>query len=221
MNNELKYKILYLCNSNSEIETHIEIEYKGQSKMFFTELDASQDIYQNYLTGFVPTHVFHYPDQRRYNFRAEWIEMLLYYFQLKSIIEPDLDYLTLIDNQIFHDIFLLTGFSTFNSNVSLFLYDKYLFNNYIISDLEYQEYSMYHRLLDCFIHFQFKTQQILMKDNYNIEELYKNIVSYSDHNGIYNLKDEFKEFVEWSYKNNHDIFSYDETYIILNDEINF
>lgn len=224
MNNDLKYKIHYFQNKNTEIETHIELEYKGQKKMFYSGLMTSQEIYQTYLSGLFPIDIFQYPVQRRYNFRIEWIEMLLYNFQIKSIIEPELDYLFFIEEKIINDINLLSGYSSYNTNISLFLYDKYSFlydeNDTDTPFPEYKDYSHYHRLLDCFIQYQFTNQLILMKGNYNIQELFTNVNAYINHNYIFNLKDEFKEFVEWSHKNNYDIFNNYDIYKILNDEKN-
>lgn len=222
MSNTLRYKIFNVKNINGEIETHVEIEIKDLKINFNSGLITSQAKFDNYKNGIFSLDILGYLFQENYLFQLDWIEFLLNKLQIKSIVASNDVKLHLVENIIYNDIKYIKSSDSINYNLSNFLLNKY--NIYIGNELDpsnpnYEEYTNYYHLMVCINRFQIENQLLIKKGNFDARLLNHNVNFYYSPNRTTNLQKYFKEFVDWSWENKHNLFSKRDINLIAKNKI--
>ncbi len=224
MGTNFKYKIKSIeVDCGLYYETHIKVKYRKSSLKFYSGLYCLDTTYFDYNQEFYRIYPSLYPLDRCYRFKKEWIEMQMYHIYIQSLVEPDKDYLEISKNTIINDIELLNGEDSFIYNLGLYISIKFRF---LIGDKYkdvkksiYNDFMLYHRLLDCLIDYQIEYETILVKGNYDLELLYLKIRNYKTSYFELNLEKEFKTFVDWTNRNGNFLFDKKDYELIRDNKI--
>ena len=203
MGTYFKYKIETIkVDCGLFYETHIKVKYRQCSLKFYSGLFCNDNTYFDCNQEFYRIYPSLYPSDRCYRFKKDWIELRMYNIYIQSLVEPDKDYIEISKNTIINDIELLYSETSFIFNYRLFLFHKF---RYLIDDntknnkvSKYNEFMLFHRLLDCLIDYQIENETILAKVDYDLELLYIKIRNYKTSYFELNLEEEFKDFVDWT-----------------------
>lgn len=205
MNYKFKYNIETLAtHSIRRFETHVEIEHLGKSTSFFSGLFCSPDTYTNINRNTFSLDPIHYGFEKCYWFATNWIEIIIYDFYIQSLLDPYKDQLYSAEKKIKDDIQTLEKSRSFNYSFMFFLLDK--FRTHLDQVPTYDMYASYHRLLDCMLDYQLKSRSLLTKDSSNKSDFFRSVKKYKIQNYIFKLEPELKDFINWSYENDLELF---------------
>lgn len=187
---------VYASENPNRLETHVDISYQNKLLTFNTGLFVDQRTFKNYNRGVYSIEPVFYAFDKIYQFNMNWINIILYDYYTLSLLSPKDNHAELARKKIISDIAILNTFNSFNYSLSTYLLDIYADYDTITGPY-YDEYSNYHRLLDCLIHFQYQKKELLLKESTNKLLLIEMIKNFRIESTRYDLSKEFKVFLKW------------------------